>query len=95
MQFKAVVENHQASQAEVLFHLKEEQCKSTHKHKVGLDEEAVEPGRKLKEVFMEMKTMAEGLISGTQLTSIKNAVIHSICDDAPCLADYALPASCQ
>ena len=44
---------------------------------------------------MEMKTMVEGLISGTQLTSIRNTVVHSICDDVPCLADYPLPACCQ
>ena len=40
----------------------------------------------------------EGFIStlcaGCGHDSISNAIIHSICDDAPCLAPDSLPASC-
>ena len=46
-------------------------------------------------VLAEMKLMAEELTHGTQLTAIRNAIVHSICADEPCLRPAVLPASCQ
>jgi hypothetical protein len=59
-----------------------------------LEEEKLQPIPKPNNVVREMHTIAEGLKSGSKLTVISNAVIHSICDDAPCLATNFLPASC-
>lgn len=52
---RAVVENHKVSEAEVLFHLQEEDCKSAHKHKVGLDAALIKPGEAIKGVALDMQ----------------------------------------
>jgi hypothetical protein len=37
-EIKVIVENHKASTTDILFHLSTEQCNSTHRHKIGLEE---------------------------------------------------------
>ncbi len=63
--FHVIVENHKVSEADVLFHLKDEYCRSAHKHKVGLDDSCFGGEATLKATMQEMKSMAEGLTRGT------------------------------
>ncbi len=63
---------------------------------MALQDEEVDKARKksLKELMTNMKKMSEGLTNGKMITCIRNAAVHSICADDPCIVPDVLPASC-
>ncbi len=84
-------------EAQVLFHLKSEKCTSAHPHKVALQEDEIgkRSSASLKKLVLDMKKMSEGLLDDKVLTCMRNAVVHSICADDPCIMPDILPASYQ
>lgn len=57
--FSAIVENHAVANVDVLFHAVEEECTSSHTHKVGISSKQNEKG--LKHLFKEMLALSQTL----------------------------------
>ena len=61
---------------------------------MGSEEEKLQSIPKANNVLQDMHAIVEGLKISSKITTICNAAVHSIRDDAPCLAPNSLPVSC-
>jgi hypothetical protein len=85
-----IVENHAVADVDVLFHAEEEECKSTHRHKIGVN--AVEAKKNVKASILEMVKLNEKFSSDPNNVQFRNVAVHSLLTDD----DPAEPvASCE
>jgi hypothetical protein len=78
------VENHAVADVNVLFHDCEEDCQSTHTHKVAIKE--LEAEQKMGEILLEMQALSRKLPSKEGQTTMRNAAARFIlgdCNEAP------------
>ena len=76
MEVNSIVENHAVADVNVLFHTTEEECKSTHPHKVAIDANKIDG--KLHEIVKEMQSLSLNLPTSEKQIQIRNAAIHAL-----------------